>query len=130
MEEATRDMAPSGFCGILSRLAATAPGVQAAIFFDGLGETIDYYSCLDPYLTRLMGAHHGIIYGHVATTLAWLRLGVVEMVEIRSAERTTLTVPVGEDCFLTVVVDGAELDAAFLDALVGCVAELKQEVGY
>lgn len=97
-------MSMSRFGEIMAILEKNCDEFEAAVFFDSEGETIDYYSYLDPYTTRLIAAHHGILYESLQYRLRWLKMGEIKMVEICSDELESVTVHVGEEYYLTAIV--------------------------
>jgi len=101
--EAKRDMNASPFCDIMQTLANNCDGFEAAVFFDTEGETIDYYSYYDPYITRLAAAHHGILFESLRHRLKWLEMGIVDTVEIFSPDLESITISITDDYCLTVM---------------------------
>ncbi len=122
-------MALSSFGEILENLSGFGIPFEAAVFFDDAGETIDYHSTLDPYLTRLIAAHHGVIFESARSRLAWLNVGQVNMMEIRSAERDSITLRVGEECFVVLIAPAGSIDNATHEALEQVAAQLLEEIG-
>ena len=127
--EARRDSAESPFSSILASLAERVEGFRAAVFFDGEGETVDYHSLLDPFETRQIGAHHGIVLGSAAARFRWLGLGEVDRFEIRSGWRDSVTVALGEGYFLSLVVEAGAATEEIDEPLAEAAAALKNEAG-
>ncbi len=128
---AERDMDPTAFGKILSRLRDTFDTVEIVVFHDSLGETIDYSSHCDPYLTRIMGAHLGLIYESAKSRTKWLGFGKVLRVDTYSADRECLTVFIADDTCVTIVARPGTIDQeSFNDALSVMRAQLMEEAGY
>lgn len=122
-------MDKSPFAAILARLRDEFKGVEAAAFFDSEGETIDYDGILDPFMTRLLAAHHGVIRASFQSRLDWLNLGRVEIFEIRTSEKETITLPVAEDFYLTVVVESGASSVQLRNAIEEVASALREEAG-
>ena len=127
-QQSQRDMSMSAFGTTLETFAKHYSQVEIAILYDSLGETIDYYSSQDPFVTRLAAAHHGLISSSVQARFEWLKLGKIEVVEISATQLDSLTVEIGEEIYLTVVVTHASGDATLLDALHTLAAQLRVEI--
>ena len=127
--EAQRDVAESPFSAILSRIHTAHPDVVTAVFYDDQGETIDYYSQLDPYDTRLTAAHHGVVVCSATQRMRWLGLGAVEALETCTDRTVTVTAAVGEGTYLTVVVQTTDLDPAFGELIDEVIVQLRLEAG-
>ena len=124
-----RDSAESPFSEILAELAVCARGFRAAVFFDRDGETIDYHSFLEPFETRLAGAHHGVVVSSARARFAWLGLGQLERLEFCAGWRDSVTVSLGDEYYLTVLVEAGTLDDELNAAVDEVAARLKQEAG-
>lgn len=123
-----RDMNQSAFASILTRLVSGCPQVIAAVFFDKEGETIDYHSYLDPYSTRLLAAHTGLVFGSAAYRMTWLGAGPLLSAEISTNTHDIIILPVGDEFYLTIVMcRGASGETA--DKLSQAVKELAEEAG-
>ncbi len=129
-EPAQRDMDKSPFAAIIGRLRENFRGVEAAAFFDSEGETIDYDGELDPFATRLLAAHHGVIYSSFQSRLDWLHLGRIDSFEIRTSERETLTLPVAEDFYLMVVMQAGASSVQLRAAIEEVALALHEEAGF
>jgi predicted regulator of Ras-like GTPase activity (Roadblock/LC7/MglB family) len=104
--------------------------VEIAILYDTLGETIDYYSCRDPFVARLAAAHHGLIFGSAQSRLAWLKLGKVDAIEICATHLDSLTLEIGDGVYLTIVVTHASVDSTLSAELTELASELRKEAGF
>jgi hypothetical protein len=124
-----RDSLASPFARILSGLVAACDGFETAVFFDDLGETIDYYSYLDPFTARLIGAHHGVLFASANSRFEWLGAGPVSCLEVSAGRRDSVTVRVAPGYFLTVMVRAGASTDALLERLAGVAAELRAEAG-
>lgn len=103
--------------------------VEAAVFYDNQGETIDYYTRKDLFMTRLTAAHHGLLFDSARTRMAWLQMGTVEMIEVCTSNLESITVPVGDDYCLTVVASAGSVNDDFHELVRGVVALLGEEAG-
>jgi hypothetical protein len=115
-----RDSTESPFARILSQLDSACDGFETAVFFDDLGETIDYYSYLDPFGARLAAAHHGVLFSSANARLEWLGAGPVTQLQICAGGRDSVTLRVAKGYYLTVVVRAGGLS----DALFSRIAEV------
>ena len=129
-QQPLRDMNMSAFGVALGTFSKQHSQVEIAILYDALGETIDYYSSHDPFVARLAAAHHGLIFGSAQARLEWLKLGRIQVVEISASRLDSLTLEIGEEIYLTVVVAHASVDTAFLDALDTLVSQLRAEIDF
>ena len=60
----------------------------------------------------------------------WLQLGEVSSIEFSNDRFTSVTLPVADEYFLTVIVSSGGLDDALRGALDDVVARLREEAGY
>ena len=125
---ANRDMEPSVFAEILSSIADICPGFEAAVFYDSEGEAIDYFSFLDPFDTRLIGAHLGVIASSIGRSAKKLKLSAVKSIEISASERDSITVFMGENLFISVVVKSGFLDRAMHRKIHSIILKIKKEI--
>ena len=126
--ESKRDMPISPFGEILATLANNCDKFEAAIFFDTEGESMDYFSLLDPFVTRLMAAHKGILCQSLRYRMEWLGMGTVNMIEVFSETYETITVCVNEEYNLTIVVRSGGNTPDLHDKIVPVVAMLRDEI--
>lgn len=124
-----RDTAESPFSRVLSALAEGCAGFRAAVFYDAEGETVDYHSFLDPFETRLVGAHHGVVLASASARFRWLGLGAVERLEVRAGWCDTISVSLGSGYYLTVVLEAGAADESLEAAIETAVAALREEAG-
>ncbi len=128
-KQPNRDTGATVFGDIMAAFAERFDQVEAVVFFDASGETIDYHSFLDLFVTRLAAAHHGLIFQSVFARLAWLEMGSVDRIEIGATGMDTVTLLVGEDLYLTVVASCGTIDSDLHDAIDETVLALRQEAG-
>jgi predicted regulator of Ras-like GTPase activity (Roadblock/LC7/MglB family) len=124
-----RDMRESAFGAILSALVQRCPNVLAAVFFDREGETIDYFSYLDPYSTRLLAAHSGIVFNSAEYRMNWLGGGKLFCTEISTNTHGIVILPVRSEFYLTAIVGREAADGHTIDELLIAVEELATEAG-
>jgi hypothetical protein len=129
-EQPDRDMNLSDFGKLMAAFAKGYKHVQVAVFFDSLGETIDYLSYVDPFIARLAAAHHGLIFESAAARLKWLQLGDIKTLEISAGDLDSLTVKVEEDVYLTVMADHGTIDDKMCQSVFDLAEKLRQEAGY
>jgi predicted regulator of Ras-like GTPase activity (Roadblock/LC7/MglB family) len=121
-------MNTSPFGEIMETLANNCDEVEAAVFFDTQGETVDYFSYLDPYTTRLAAAHHGILFESLRHRMQWLDMGTVEMVEICARDFESITVSIGDEYFLTILLRTGGNTPDLHDKIIPIVAMLCDEI--
>ena len=124
-----RDTRESVFCNILTRIESLCVGFEAAVFFDENGETIDYHSYLDPFETKLAGAHHGVIVSAALHKMRWLGFGEVECIEIFADQKESITYVLGEGYFLTIIVKTGTMSDAFTSEIADVISAIKEEAG-
>lgn len=124
-----RDMDESVFTSILATLEGVCPGFETAVFFDGEGETIDYFSYLDPFDTRLTAAHIGVVVASAMHRFRWMNLGEVKVIEIYAAKKESVTISLGEDLFFSVVVAAGNLSNQLYKYLWDVTVKLRDEIG-
>jgi len=129
LRQPKRDMDITIFGETMAALSKRFSQIELAVFFDASGETIDYHSYRDLFVTRLTAAHHGLIFQSVLARLEWLGMGKLEMIEICAMDLDSVTVPIGDDLYLTVMMSKGAIDSDFLDALNQTVMSLKKEAG-
>lgn len=124
-----RDMAESAFGAILSGLERRCGGFLAAVLYDEEGETIDYYSRLDPFQARLEAAYLGVIVCSASRRTRWLGMGSVEWLEIRGDRRESLTVTMGQGLIVSLLLEAGGIDSNTMDHLWEVIARLRLEAG-
>jgi predicted regulator of Ras-like GTPase activity (Roadblock/LC7/MglB family) len=124
-----RDSSASPFARILSELESACVGFETAVFFDDLGETIDYHSYLDPFSARLVAAHHGVLFSSATHRLEWLGAGATTHLEIYAANRDSVTLRIAEGYYMTVVVRAGALSEALFTRIAEVAVEFCSEAG-
>ena len=124
-----RDMDKSVFADILSEIDGVCPGFEAAVFYDKEGETIDYHSYLDPYDTRLVAAHLGVVAFFASQKMSGKRWGDINFMEISGTIRDSITVSMGDGLFISVMVKSGHLNRAVHRKIHAVIAKLKNEIG-
>jgi len=124
-----RDSTASPFARILSELESACDGFETAVFFDDLGETIDYYSYLDPYSARLVAAHHGVLFSSTNHRFEWLGAGSTMQLEIYAANRDSVTLRVAKGYYMTVVVRAGTLSDELFTRIAEVAVEFCAEAG-
>ena len=117
------------FSRILSEIEPLCSGFRAAVFFDGEGETIDYHSYMDPYETRLLGAHYGVILASGCARSRWLGLGDVSLIQIYMWGHDSLILPLSEGFGLGLVVGKDVVDEEVMGSIIEVVDRLVAEAG-
>lgn len=126
---AQRDVDVSVFSEILARIESVSVGFLAAIFFDHEGETIDYHSYLDPFDTRLAGAHHGVIATMAMHQMKWLKKGELQSIEIYTDDMDSATYHLGEGCYLTIIMKSETNTDALRPIVNEVIRQIKEEAG-
>ena len=104
---------PTAFTSILSDLVAAVPGAVGAAFTDGEGECVDYYSEMEPFELKVLGAHGALLL----QVLGDSRLQPFETIGI-SGRRLSLWIrPLGEHYCLTLVLSRRTWSAGLEDAI-------------
>ena len=128
--ELQRDNDISSFGEILKKLCDRFEKIETAVFYDALGETIDYHSYRDPYSTRLIAAHHGLIFEFAREKLIWLEMGNIDMFEIFSENCDSVTIRIGDEICLTVVTEAGAIDSEMYAFLEETKVALRAEAGF
>lgn len=123
-----RDVESSAFTEILSQIDGICPGFKAAIFYDSEGETIDYHSYLDPFDTRLTAAHIGVIVSSATRRFDSLALGKLEQLEIHAHNLDSVTVSMGDNLFLSVIVESGNLNQMMQRKLLDVIRDIQLEI--
>ena len=117
------------FSEILAELARDCEGFETAVFFDEVGETIDFYTRLDPFGARLVAAYHVVLFLSAQTRLAWLGAGRATQLEIFAEHRESVTMEVGDGYFVTAVVRTGHSGETLLVQLGEVARRLRAEAG-
>ena len=124
-----RDSTASPFARILSELESACEGFETAVFFDDLGETIDYYSYLDPFSARLVAAHHGVLFSSANNRLEWLGAGPTTQMEIYTSKRDSVTIRIAKGYYMRVVTRAGSLSEELFAKIVEVALEFCGEAG-
>ena len=125
----SRDSIASPFARILAKLESSCDGFETAVFFDDLGETIDYHSYLDPFSARLVAAHNGVLFSSADHRLEWLGAGPAVQMAIFAAHRDSVTLRIAKGYYLTVVVRAGLLSDELFARIEEVAAEFRVEAG-
>ncbi len=113
---------------ILQILSNNCSEFEAAVLYDSEGETIDYYSYLDPFTTRLLAAHHGILFSSLRRRLKWLDVGAIEMIELQSEAHESITLTVEDEYLLTIIIRRGGNTTQLHENLTSLTALLRNEI--
>lgn len=115
----------TAFTGILKELVQSVQGCVGAIFIDGLGESVDYYSTIDPYELKVIGACGALLVQFMGQS----RLDPMALLGL-SASRLSLWIqPLGEHYTLIVVLDKRTWVSGLDEALDRASSLLREEAG-
>ena len=129
MNTPQRDTKESEFSKILAAIEDSCNGFETIVFFDSEGETIDYHSCIDPYDTRLTAAYLGVVISSAIYRFNFLELGDVKYMEFVSDKKEILTVSIGDDLFVGLVLKAGSLTKEVYTAMDALIVTLRMEVG-
>lgn len=127
--EAERDFDQSAFTPILRRILRLTPAVLGAAFVDFDGECIDYCSAVDPFETKVAGAHMQMVYADLAPRFVGLGWGAPDLLHLAADRRELLVARVSSEYTLVVVVTAGAVIRAVLDGLDRAVRDLRVEAG-
>lgn len=129
--EPQRDMSFSAFTGALRKLCERCPGVSLAVFFDSMGETIDYHTLSDPFTTRLVAAHYGVVFESCRARMTWLGMGDLQTIEMAYDDGSVgIIAVVGEECCLLIAAEGGSDPDVIHRCTQEAVEELREEAGF
>jgi predicted regulator of Ras-like GTPase activity (Roadblock/LC7/MglB family) len=121
-------MDPSIFAEILSSISEVCPGFEAAVFYDHEGEAIDYFSFLDPFDTRLIAAHLGVLASSFTRSADKLNLKDIHIIEISSEKKDSITVLMGDNLFISVMVKAGFLNRTIHRKIKNIILKIKEEI--
>lgn len=127
--EVGRDLDQSAFTPILRRLLRITPAVLGAAFVDYDGECIDYCSAVDPFDTKVAGAHMQMVAVDLGPRFAGLGWGAPQLLHLVADVRELLVARVSPEYSLVVVVTAGAVVRAVLEGLDRAVRELRVEAG-
>jgi hypothetical protein len=125
--ETARDLDQSAFTPILRRLLRITPAVLGAAFVDYEGECIDYCSTVDPFETKVAGAHMQMVSADLAPRFVGLGWGAPQLLHLVADLRELLVARVSPEYTLVVVVAAGSVVRAVLDGVDRAVRELRVE---
>jgi hypothetical protein len=91
--------AKTAFTPVLQALVTSVPGALGAVFTAGDGECVDYFSEMDPYDLKVIGAHSSLLL----QVLGDSRLQPFERIGLCGRRLTLWIVPCGERYTLTLI---------------------------
>jgi predicted regulator of Ras-like GTPase activity (Roadblock/LC7/MglB family) len=121
-------MEQSAFTDILADIEGVCPGFLAAVFYDREGEAIDYHSYLEPYATRLLAAHLVVVVHSAVRKFETLHMGHIDYMEIYGSRRDSISVAMGDELFLSVIVESGNLNQAVHRRIRQVIERLRREV--
>ncbi len=116
---------PTPFTSILERLVHGVNGSLGAVFTDHDGESVDYFSTMDPYELKVAGAWGSLMLQFVSQT----RLDSATVMGISGSRLSLWICPLGERYTLTLVLDRRTWPPELEQALDRAMAELQEEAG-
>lgn len=114
---------PTAFTPILEELVRSVPGALGAAFTDGDGECVDYFSEVDPYDLKVIGAHGALLL----QVLRDVRLAPFRVIGLSGQRLSLWIIPLGESYVLTLVLEKRTWSAVLHDALLKAVRALRGE---
>jgi hypothetical protein len=121
-----RDQNESAFSTILNELVQRVRGSLAAVLVDGQGESVDYGGVIDPFASRLAGAHWQIVLSETfpapSPGRSWLAVGTLR--------RSYIACVLPEGYALVVILARTAAFARWDRAVAVCIADLCTEAGW
>jgi predicted regulator of Ras-like GTPase activity (Roadblock/LC7/MglB family) len=127
MPESPRDQVETGFTPILRWLFDVEPHVVGLVFVDRDGECVDYCSGLDPFDTKVTGAHMAMVLGFIRERLHVLAAGEPISFVISSSGRDLVVRRLDDEYTLVTIVKGGMVDDSVLAGVEGLVARLRKQ---
>jgi hypothetical protein len=127
--EATRDVDQSAFTPILRRVLRLGPEMLGVAFVDFEGECIDYCSAIDPFDTKVAGAHLQMLCAELAPHFAKLGFGAPRQLHIVGDTRELIAARVGTEYALVVIVRAGAAELPLQEGVGRAVRELCREAG-
>jgi hypothetical protein len=115
--------AQTPFTAILGDLVGSVPGALGALFTDGEGECVDYYSVIDPWDLKVLGAHGSLLLQLVSGS----GLQPITMIGISGRRLTLFVRPLGECYALTLVLSKRTWSAGMHGAIEEAVERIRAE---
>jgi hypothetical protein len=127
--EVARDLDQSAFTPILRRVLRVSSAVLGAAFVDFEGECIDYCSAVDPFETKVAGAHMQMVSADLSPRFVGLGWGAPHLLHLVADVRELLVARVSPEYSLVVVVTAGAVVRAVFDGVDRAVRELRVEAG-
>lgn len=127
MPEAPRDQVETGFTPILRWLFDVEPHVVGLVFVDRDGECVDYVSGLEPFDTKVTGAHMAMIVGFLRERLHLLAAGEPISLVLSSTARDLVVRRVDDEYTLVTIVKGGMVDDSILAGVERLVSRLRTQ---
>ncbi|MFK7992305.1 MAG: hypothetical protein AB8I08_40165 [Sandaracinaceae bacterium] len=128
-KETARDLDESAFTPILRRLLYRQTGILTVCFVDGLGECVDYCSALDPFDSKVLGAHMLVVVHELSGRMHALGAGESFELHVHGEERDILARRVGDDYILVLGLKPKSMSRRLLGGVEHAVSELRREAG-
>lgn len=129
LPEAPRDQVETGFTPILRWLFDVEPHVVGLVFVDRDGECVDYCGGLDPFDTKVTGAHMAMVVGFIRERLHVLAAGEPISLVLSSTGRDLVVRRLDDEYTLVVIVKGGMVDDSVLAGVERLVARLRRHAG-
>ena len=115
------------FATILRAAVERVPGALGAVFADHEGETVDHYSLLEPFDTKLIGAHLGVLLDQARKACEGAGVGAALAVVVRG-ERGFVVRPVADGYYVVMALAPYTPTALALRALDVAAGSLRREM--
>jgi len=123
-ESGTREgETPTAFTAILEELVGSVPGARGAVFTAGDGECVDYFSDIDAYELKVIGAHTSLML----QLLEGSRLTPFTVIGLSGRQLSLWILPLGESYVLTLILERRTWSAGLQAALEKAVDALRTE---
>lgn len=129
LPEAPRDQVETGFTPILRWLFDVEPHVVGLVFVDRDGECVDYCGGLDPFDTKVTGAHMAMVVGFLRERLHVLAAGEPISLVLSSTGRDLVVRRLDDEYTLVVIVKGGMVDDSILAGVERLVARIRNHAG-
>ncbi len=124
VESGTREgETPTEFTAILETLVGSVPGARGAVFTAGDGECVDYYSDIDPYDLKVIGAHASLLLQLIEGS----RLSPFTVIGLSGRRLSLWILPLGESYVLTLILERRTWSAGLQEALRRAAQALRDE---
>lgn len=114
---------------LLTNLLVDVPAAVGAIFVDPEGEAVEWVTRHDdPYDLKVEGAYHGIFMRQLETALSRTRLGALGAYTLGGARLVSLTQPLPDGYYVTLVIDRSGSQAHAMEQLRRTAQVLAREI--